>query len=104
MVGRLWRGWTTAQDAAAYVAHLRDATFPELGRLDGFRGSFALHRETDDGAEFVVLTLWRSLDDVRAFAGDDHEAAVVPPEARRVLTRFDERVSHYDVALEGAPA
>ena len=104
MVGRLWRGWTTAQGADAYIAHLSGSTFPELGRLDGFRGSFALRRESDDGVELVVLTLWRSLDDVRVFAGDDHEAAVVPPEARRVLTRFDERVRHYDVALEGAPA
>jgi heme-degrading monooxygenase HmoA len=104
MVGRLWRGWTTARDAPAYLAHLREATFPELGRLDGFRGSYALRRETDDGVEFVVLTLWRSLDDVRGFAGGDYEAAVVPPKARRVLARFDERVSHYEVALEGGPS
>jgi len=31
--------------------------------------------------------------------GDDYEAAVVPPEARRVLTSFDERTLHYNVAI-----
>jgi hypothetical protein len=36
-----------------------------------------------------------SLDDVRAFAGDDHEVAVVPPAARALLARFDPRSTHY---------
>jgi hypothetical protein len=34
---------------------------------------------------------------VRAFAGEDYELAVVPPEARALLTRFDERSRHYEV-------
>jgi heme-degrading monooxygenase HmoA len=100
MIGRLWRGWTTAALAPGYVAHLRDSTFPELERIDGYEGAYALRR---DGAEveFAVLTLWRSLDAVKAFAGDDHEVAVVPPDAQRVLTRFDRTVTHYEVALRG---
>jgi heme-degrading monooxygenase HmoA len=101
MIGRLWRGWTTAALAPAYVAHLREATFPALARLDGHEGAYALRREADGEVEVVVLTLWRSLDAVRAFAGDDYELAVVPPEAEQALTRFDEKVTHYEVALRG---
>jgi hypothetical protein len=45
-----------------------------------------------------ITVMWfDSLDAVRAFAGEDHEAAVVPPAARRLLTRFDERSQHYEV-------
>jgi hypothetical protein len=41
-----------------------------------------------------------SLDAVRAFAGEDYEAAVVPPKARALLSRFDERSQHYEVRAE----
>ena len=34
----------------------------------------------------------------RAFAGPDLEAAVVPDEARPLLSRFDDHVTHYRVA------
>jgi hypothetical protein len=38
-----------------------------------------------------------SLTAVRAFAGADYEAAVVPPSARALLLRFDARSAHYEV-------
>jgi heme-degrading monooxygenase HmoA len=101
MIGRVWRGWTTTELAPRYVAHLRQETFPALAGMDGHDGAYALRREADGEVEFVVLTLWRSLDAVRAFAGDDYEAAVVPPAAARALTRFDDRVTHYEVAVGG---
>jgi len=34
---------------------------------------------------------------VKAFAGEDYEVAVVPPKARGLLKRFDERSGHYEV-------
>jgi hypothetical protein len=37
------------------------------------------------------------LDAVRAFVGDDYEVAHVPERARAVLSRFEERSSHYEV-------
>jgi heme-degrading monooxygenase HmoA len=101
MIGRVWRGWTTAELAPGYIAHLRDSTFPALAGIDGHEGAYAFRRDVDGEVEFVVLTIWRSLDAVHAFAGDDHEAAVVPPEAQRSLTRFEDRVTHYEVALKG---
>lgn len=39
----------------------------------------------------------RDMEAVRTFAGEDHEAAVVPPKARALLSRFDERSQHYQV-------
>ena len=51
--------------------------------------------------EFATVTLWESMAAVREFAGDDPDAAVVPPEARRLLERFDQRSVHYEV-VEGA--
>ena len=47
-----------------------------------------------------TIMWFESLDSVRAFAGDDYEAAVVPPAARAVLARFDARSQHYDVRAD----
>jgi hypothetical protein len=44
-----------------------------------------------------------SLDAVRAFAGEDHETSVVPPAARELLARFDQRSQHYEVRERRIP-
>jgi hypothetical protein len=35
----------------------------------------------------------------RAFAGEDHEVAVVPPEARKLFSRFDGTSAHYEILI-----
>jgi heme-degrading monooxygenase HmoA len=99
MIGRLWRGSAEAGTADAYVEHLRRSTLPELQNIAGYRGAYVLRRDEQRAVEFLVLTLWESLDAVRRFAGDEQEHAVVPPEARRLLQRWDDRVIHYEARL-----
>ncbi len=103
MIARIWHGWATREDADAYEALLRTEVLPGIERMDGYRGAFLL-RTDDASVEFVTVTLWESFDAIRAFAGDDLEVAVVPPEARRLLERFDERSRHYDVRAAPPPA
>jgi heme-degrading monooxygenase HmoA len=102
MIARIWHGWTIPGNADAYEALLRSEVLPGIDRIDGYRGAYVLRTEADDGArvEFVTVTLWETMDAIRAFAGDDFERAVVPPEARRLLERFDERSRHYEVRAE----
>lgn len=100
MIGRLWHGWTSPANADAYEALLRREVLPGIGRINGFKGVYLLRKNGTDEVEFVTLTLWESLDAVRAFAGADYEIAVVPPEARKLLRRFDQRSVHYEVVLE----
>jgi len=45
-----------------------------------------------------VLTVWQSNSAIDAFAGPDREAAVVAPEAAALLTDYDRRVRHFEVA------
>jgi hypothetical protein len=47
--------------------------------------------------EFITIMWFDSIEAVRAFAGEDYEVAVVPPEARALLARFDGRSQHYEV-------
>jgi heme-degrading monooxygenase HmoA len=102
MIARVWRGTTASGSAQAYEDYLHLDTVPALRQIEGFEGAYVLRRDVDVGVEFLVLTLWRSIDAVQAFAGDDPEAAVVPDAARELLVDFDERVLHYDNA--SAPA
>jgi heme-degrading monooxygenase HmoA len=78
MIGRFWQGTCAPADADAYVDHLRRATLPALREIAGYEGGYVLRREASGGVDFLVLTLWASLDAVRAFAGDDYGLAVVP--------------------------
>lgn len=99
MILRLWHGWTTPENAAAYADFLRETMFPSMRRIEGFAGAELLRRNDGDEVAFATITRFESLDAVRAFAGDDYEVAVIEPEARALLSRFDARSVHYDLAL-----
>lgn len=99
MIARIWRGWTTPANADAYESLLRDEIFPWiLGKsIDGFQGIDLLRRESDAEVEFVTLMIFDSLTAVEAFAGPEHTASVVLPQARALLARFDAHSTHYEI-------
>ncbi len=102
MICRIWHGWTAPADADAYEALLKSEILTGIQdrRLAGYRGIQVLRRSLGDGVEFVTVMWFDSVEAVRAFAGEDHERAVVPPKARLLLSRFDERSQHYEVRTE----
>jgi len=99
MIARIWHGWTEPGNADAYEELLRAHILPGIHRVAGFRGAYLLRDNGLDEVEFVTVTLFETLDDVREFAGQDYEVAVVPPEAQRLLSRFDPRSRHYETIL-----
>lgn len=98
MVVRVWHGWTEPGNADAYERLLRDEIVVGIAarRIPGFHGIRLLRRSAAAEVEFVTLMWFDSLTAVRQFAGEDYEAAVVPPAARALLARFDERSQHYE--------
>jgi heme-degrading monooxygenase HmoA len=96
MIVREWGGWTKRDRAEDYPEHFRTRVAPELKRLSGFLNAELCRRATNDRVEYVVLSRWRSLDAIRAFAGDDIGRAVVEPGGVAALDGFDERVRHYE--------
>jgi heme-degrading monooxygenase HmoA len=100
MIKRIWRGWTNGGNADAYELLLRTEIFPGIAAkgVPGYRGIELLRRPLPDGdVEFMTMMTFDTLDAVRAFAGEDYEAAYVPASARNVLARFDSRSAHYEV-------
>ena len=104
MICRVWHGWTEPALADPYERLLRDEIFVRIAarRIPGFRGIELLRRDLGADVEFATLMWFDAWADVHAFAGADHEQAVVPPEARALLLRFDARAAHYEVRVPRA--
>lgn len=99
MICRIWRGWTNRENADPYERLLRTEIFHGIANrnIAGYHGIELLRREDRDLTEFITLMWFDSIDAVRIFAGRDYEMAVVPPPARALLLRFDEKSAHYEV-------
>jgi heme-degrading monooxygenase HmoA len=97
MIARVWKGWTTAEDADAYEKLLREVVYPGLQAIKGYRGGYILRQDREAETEFVTVNLFESLDAVKAFAGPEYEVPVFEPEARRLLTKVEPIARHYDV-------
>ena len=97
MILRIWRAYADTLSADRYPRHLLDKVRPELEKIAGFRGLLLVTRQHGDEVEYIVQTLWDSMDSVRTFAGPNPDRAVVEPAAAAMLVRFDETVDHYEV-------
>lgn len=97
MIARVWRGSTRAEYADEYAAYLEETGMKGARALPGNRGTLVLRRVTGDQAEFETILLFDSLEDIRAFAGDDVDAAVFYPEDDRYLVEREPVVRHFDV-------
>ena len=99
MICRLWRGWTTPENAEAYQRIVHTEVIPgiEARKIAGFRHIDLMRRDLGDEVEFQTLMWFDSLDAIIAFVGEDNSVSHVPPAARAVLKRFDDRAAHYEV-------
>jgi heme-degrading monooxygenase HmoA len=103
MIARVWSGAVRSAEADEYAAYIHETGFAEYGRTRGNRGAWLLRRDDGDRTELIALSLWESADAIRAFAGEDIEAAVLYPEDERYLIGGESRILHYDVAAEIPP-
>lgn len=102
MICRIWHGWTEPAKADAYdrlLQHEISAAIAARG-IAGYRGMQLLRHDGEHEVEFATLMWFESLADVRSFAGEEYERAVVPAEARALLSRFDDRSAHFEVRMD----
>lgn len=97
VIARIWTGAVRRGDGAAYAEYMRETGVRAYAETPGNRGVWMLRRDRSDSVEFVMFTLWDSLDAVKAFAGEDYEVAVFYPEDDRFLIERDETATHYVV-------
>ncbi|HKS75187.1 MAG TPA: hypothetical protein VJQ82_18410 [Terriglobales bacterium] len=103
MIARVWRGWASSvENADLYQEFLRATFLPSIHSIAGYCGARVLRRVVGDEVEFMTITQFDSLDAIRQFAGADYEAAHVAPRARELLSRFEARCQHFELALDDA--
>ncbi|MGA8047771.1 MAG: hypothetical protein WCA30_16040 [Dermatophilaceae bacterium] len=101
MIKRVWRGWTSVDNADEYERLLNTTVVPGITarRIAGHRRTEILREREASGSEvqFMTIMTFDDWDAVREFAGGDGHGSVVPAEARALLSRFDEHSAHLDV-------
>jgi heme-degrading monooxygenase HmoA len=97
VIARTWRGAVRRTDADAYADYMQATGVAGYAATPGNRGVWMLRRDLGELTEFVMFTLWDSLDSVREFAGDDPERAVFYPEDDRFLVERDLRSNHFEL-------
>lgn len=97
MIARIWKGAVRRDDGNAYAEYMRRTGIAGYKDTPGNLGAWMLRRDVDDRCEFVMFSLWESMESIRTFAGGDPNKAVFYPEDDRFLIQRDLTVSHYEV-------
>lgn len=99
MICRIWHGYTTHENADAYEHVVRNEVIPaiEARSIPGFLSIDLLRRQLENEVEFMTAMWFDSEQAIVTFVGEDVTVSHVPPRARDVLARFDERAQHYVV-------
>ena len=93
----MWHGRVPASKAEAYRKFLNGRAIPDYQSVEGNLSVHILERRDGDVTHFVTLTFWKDMDSIKAFAGEDVEAAKYYPEDKDFLLEFESRVVHYEV-------
>lgn len=79
MIARIWKGAVRRDDGDGYAEYMRRTGLSGYRDTPGNAGAWMLRRDVGDRCEFVMFSLWESMDSIRNFAGDDPSKAVFYP-------------------------
>ena len=99
---REWRGRTEPGKVEAAIAHYRSNLKPHMTTAPGFVSASLAWRDLGRMAEIVILSVWRDLEALKAFAGPAPERAVLPPGTGEVVADPDAFVRLYEIADEAS--
>jgi heme-degrading monooxygenase HmoA len=100
MIARIWRGVTPESKADPYFNYLLATGVKDYRAIKGNCGAMVLRRSSERRAEFLLISLWESLDAIRQYAGPDAEVAVYYGADKEYLLELEPKVVHYDVLFE----
>jgi heme-degrading monooxygenase HmoA len=99
MIARLWHGSTPVSRSKAYLDFLLKTGVPDYRKTPGHRGVQILLRKEEDVAQFLLVSLWDSMEAVVRFAGPHVDRAKYYPEDPQYLLELEPKVVHYEVAF-----
>ncbi len=102
MIARIWHGKTTTTKADAYMQeYFLQTGLADYQSTEGNQGVIVLRKDEAGQADFLMLTLWDSVDAIRKFAGDDINQARYYPDDKKYFDEADlePNVVHYQVLI-----
>lgn len=99
MIARIWRGVTEESKADEFFDYMLRTGVKDLRATEGNLGALVLRQVNQGHAEFLLISLWKSLDAIRRFAGDDIDKAVYHSEDKKYLNKLEPKVVHYEVLV-----
>ncbi|WP_234423419.1 antibiotic biosynthesis monooxygenase [Aquimarina spinulae] len=79
-ITRIWKGWTTIENADIYENLLVNEIFPQIQKkgIKDLQKVNIYRQNKKKEVEFLLVIQFNSLDSVKAFAGDDYKVAYIP--------------------------
>lgn len=96
MIARVWQGVAPEAQAGKHAAYVQQEVVPSYLKVQGNRGALMLTRVHNRRVEFLVLSLWESLDALKTLTGLDAERATTKEMLNPALT-----VKNYDMIVSG---
>ena len=102
MIARIWHGYTTPANADAYEQFLKTEFLPAIEKknIEGYKKFQLLRKPADDEIEFITIMWFENLEQIKQFAGENYEKAVVHSKAQALLKRFDDKSKHFELIHE----
>ncbi|MFC1556799.1 antibiotic biosynthesis monooxygenase family protein [candidate division KSB1 bacterium] len=99
MIARTWHGVVPESKADDYFEYLKKTGVPGYESTKGNRGIYILRRTENFSTHYLLITLWDSLESIRAFAGENAEQARHYPEDDEYLLEREPLCTHYEVLM-----
>lgn len=100
MIARLWHGRTDANRFDEYMNYMRQTGVRDLRATPGNQRVLVLCERREGVADIVFISLWDSIESIRAFAGNDITKARYYPRDSEYLHELEPNVRHLEVAAE----
>lgn len=93
MIMRIFQVTTQPGKEAEFGKFFHETAIPLMKRTEGLVDVFPGAPRTDSPTEFCMVMLWKDLDSLKAFVGEDYQNAhILPEEAELVAARA---IKHY---------
>jgi quinol monooxygenase YgiN len=97
MIVRVFRARIREGRVADFRRMVEEQSIPWLRQSEGMLGYFAGEPLAESSREFVMVTLWRDVDALRAFAGETWDTPVVTPDEEPLVeAMFADHYARFD--------
>jgi len=94
-IGRMWHDRVPESNAAEYYEYLNRDGIDKIEKIPHNLGADVMTSTHDGITEFVVISYWHSLDDIKAYAGADIEKVHNLPRDAEFLIEPETKVRHF---------